>query len=469
MMHNSFSGFAMMSYLKGLAVVCALAANCLAESPNVIVILSDDMGYSDVERFGKTEISTPGLNRLAEEGVRFTNAYVTAPICTASRMGLLSGRYQQRFGVYCNFHDAHQNHLAMKATLLPAVFQKAGYRTALVGKWHLSGNSTKRFVLPGPLTRGFDEFVGIPGGGSGFFKGALILRQEAEEKSPEYMTDFFGNEACAFIDRNHKHPFFLYLAFNAVHSPMHATQDDIAAFPRVKDRNRRIYCGMLRAMDRNIGRVLNQLDKHNLADNTIVVFLNDNGGGGSTPDYAGHSRNYANNLPLRGHKFDVYEGGIRVPMVMRWPRRFNKSHVYEKMVSSMDVYPTVVAAAGLTMLGEECDGVNLLPHLSGKKHDDPHEWLCWQNRAWFPQKPGDFGRPASRVHNSAIRRGKWKLVRLQENIDEPDPPSWQLYDLDADIGEANDVSAKHAEIVKELSARFNKWRSSMHPCISAGK
>jgi arylsulfatase A-like enzyme len=456
-----------MSYLKGAFVACILATNCLAESPNVILILSDDMGYSDIERFGKSEIPTPALNRLADEGVRFTNAYVTAPICTASRMGLLSGRYQQRFGVYCNFHAANQNRFAMKATLLPAIFKKAGYRTALVGKWHLSGNSAKRFSLPGPLTRGFDEFVGIPGGDSGFFKGALILRQDAVERSPEYMTDFFGNEASAFIERNHNNPFFLYLAFNAVHSPMHATKDDIAAFPGVNDRNRRIYCGMLKAMDRNIARVLHQLDKYKLTDNTIVIFLNDNGGGGSTPNYAAHSRNYANNMPLRGHKFDIHEGGVRVPLIMRWPRQLEKSRVFEKMVSSTDVYPTVVAAAGLAMPDEKIDGVNLLPHLSGEKHGVPHEWLCWQNRAWFPQKAGEAGRPASRIHNSAIRSGKWKLVRLKENIDKPNPPAWQLYDLGVDIGEANDVSARHPKIVLELSQQFNKWRASMHPCIRA--
>ncbi len=437
--------------------------------PNVVLIMADDMGYADVERFGSSEIPTPALDHLCDQGVRFTNAYVTAPICVASRMGLMSGRHQQRFGVYCNFHAANQSELADKATLMSVPFQENGYRTGLVGKWHLAGNSRDGWQQPGPLSRGFNEYVAITGGGSPFWAGAKIVRQDKPEKSSVYMTDLWGTEASAFIKRNAKRPFFLYLAFNAVHAPLHALDDDIAPFAEtIKDPNRRIYAGMQRAMDRAVGQVLDQLDKQGIADDTIVIFLNDNGGGGSTAQYAGHSRNYANNSPFRGHKFDVFEGGIRVPMIMRWPGRLKAGAVYGKMVSSADIYRTVVSAAGLEMPEEKFDSVNLLPYLTGKETGEPHDWLCWQNRSWLPKNSGGPTFPRSRVHNSALRKGNWKLVRLNEKIDSTDsPPAWQLYNLASDVGEKHDVAAKHPEVVRELDQLFNAWRADMHPSIVA--
>jgi len=435
--------------------------------PNVVLILSDDMGYSDLPKFGKSEIPTPNIDRLAAEGVLFTDAYVTAPICVASRMGLMTGQYQQRFGIYDNIYGEERTRLFLRQTLMPAVFQNAGYRTALVGKWHLSGNKRLQYETGGPLTRGFDEFVGIRGGDSSFWKGTPVFRGEKKFPAPEYLTDLWGSEACAFIDRNRSGPFFLYLAFNAVHAPMHAIDADRDKFPNVADENRRTYDGMLLAMDRSIGRVLDRLDKHGIADNTIVIFLNDNGGGESTARYAAHSRNFANNKPLRGYKFDVFEGGVRVPMIMRWPGRVPAGDVYRKMVSSMDIYPTLVRAAGLGMPGDQhVDGVDLLPYINGENQSKPHEWLCWQNRSWLPKTAGGFVVPTPRVHNCAIRKGNWKLVRLEEKVDSvTPPPTWQLYNLANNIGEQEDVAARHEDIVKELSVQFEQWRSSMHPTI----
>jgi len=436
-------------------------------SPNVLLIFSDDMGYSDLPKFGKSEIPTPNIDRLAQEGTLFTDAYVTAPICVASRMGLLTGQYQQRFGIYCNMYGEDRTRLFLKQTLLPAVFQDAGYHTAHVGKWHLSGNKRTQYETAGPRDRGFDESVAIRGGDSAFWKGTPVFRNGKQFPAPEYLTDLWGTEACAFIDRAHAQPFFLYLAYNAVHSPMHALDADQEKFPDVIDENRRIYDGMLLAMDRSIGRVLDRLDKHGIADNTIVVFMNDNGGGGSTRHYAGHSRNYANNKPLRGHKFDVLEGGVRVPLIIRWPKRAPAGKVYREMVSSTDVFPTLVAGAGLRMpKGQPTDGVDLLPFINGKNSSKPHEWLCWQNRSWFPLQKGGYGVPAPKVHNSAIRKGNWKLVRMNEKIGSDDPPpAWQLYDLKNDIGEQKDLATQHGDVVKELGAQFNKWRSSMHPTV----
>jgi arylsulfatase A-like enzyme len=467
MMNSRIKTVALFGILVGLILVNGLLANATKARANIVLILSDDMGYSDLPKFGKSEIPTPNIDRLADEGVLFTDAYVTAPVCVVSRMGLLTGQFQQRFGMYDNIYGEDKVRLFLNQTLLPAVFQKANYHTALVGKWHLNGNKREQYSRGSPLQRGFDEYISFLGGDSSFWKSTPVNRGGDPYPSPEYMTDLWGTEACAFIDRNKSNPFFLYLAFNAVHSPMHALDSDQDQFPDVEDKNRRIYDGMLVAMDRSIGRVLERLDKHGIADNTIVVFLNDNGGGESTERYAWHSRNYANNKPLQGYKFDVFEGGVRVPMILRWPGHVPADKVYEKMVSSMDVFPTLVEAAGLQMPEDQpTDGVDLLPFLKGENESKPHEWLCWQNRSWLPKTEGGFVVPTPKVHNSAIRKENWKLVRLNEKLESGDPPpAWSLYDLTKDIGEHNDVAAQHEDRVKELSALFDAWRSSMHQTI----
>ena len=436
-------------------------------SPNVVLILSDDMGYSDLPKFGKSEIPTPNIDRLANEGTLFTDAYVTAPVCVVSRMGLLTGQYQQRFGMYDNIYGEEKVRLFLDQTLLPEVFQKAGYRTALVGKWHLNGNKREQYSRGSPLQRGFDETISFLGGDSSFWKGTPVNRGAEPFPAPEYLTDLWGAEACKFIDRNKSDPFFLYLSFNAVHSPMHALDADQDQFPNIEDENRRIYDGMLLAMDRSIGRVLDRLDEHGIAENTIVVFLNDNGGGESTERYAAHSRNFANNKPLQGYKFDVFEGGVRVPMILRWPEQIPADHVYDRMVSSMDLFPTLIQAADLQMPKEQpTDGVDLLPFIQGENTSKPHEWLCWQNRSWLPRKEGGFVVPTPKVHNSAIRKGNWKLVRLNEKLDSDNrPPAWRLYNLANDIGEQKDVADKHTAKVNELSSLFDSWRSSMHSTI----
>lgn len=440
------------------------------DRPNIVLILSDDMGYSDLPKFGTSEIPTPNLDRLADEGTMFSNAYVTAPICIASRMGLMSGQNQQRFGIYGNIYGESKIRKFQEQTLLPAVFQQAGYRTGLVGKWHLNGaNKRPQYSNGHPLQRGFDEFVGIRGGDSHFWKGSPIYRNSDPEPfpAPEYLTDLWGTEACDFIDRNRKKPFFLYLAYNAVHAPMHALEKDRKPFEKIEDENRRTYDGMLLAMDRSIGRVLDRLDKHGLAENTIVVFLNDNGGGGSTEQYAPHSRNFANNLPLRGYKFDVLEGGVRVPMIVRWPGQVPAGTVYPELVSSTDVFPTLVKASGSRMpQGQPTDGVDLVPYLKGELQGQPHDWLCWQNRSRIPTKAGALTKPRRMTHNSAIRKGDWKLVRLNESIkSDAQPPAWQLYDLKTDIGERNNVADGHKDVVKELASLFEAWRASMAPTV----
>lgn len=219
-----------------LAFPIAKVESQTSSKPNVILILSDDMGYSDLPKYGKSEIPTPNIDRLATEGTLFTNAYVTAPVCVVSRMGLLTGQYQQRFGMYDNIYGEEKVGLFLDQTLLPAVFQKSGYRTALVGKWHLNGSKRDQYSSGSPLQRGFDECISFLGGDSSFWKGTPVNRGGESYPSPEYMTDLWGTEACEFIDRNQSQPFFLYLASNAVHSPMHALEADQDQFPDVGTR-----------------------------------------------------------------------------------------------------------------------------------------------------------------------------------------------------------------------------------------
>lgn len=444
---------------SGLGVSGVAKAEMPADRPNIVLIISDDMGYADLSKFGDSEIPTPNLDRLADGGTRFTNAYVTAPICVPSRMGIMTGRYQQRYGVYDNFYGESLKLFKQEITLAD-VFKSAGYATGLVGKWHL-GDISKP-AGSHPLERGFDEFVGIPGGMSGFFKDAALYRGYEKFKAPEYLTDFFGKEACAFIDEHQDESFFLMLSFNAVHAPLHALDEDKSAFAELDSPDRQTYAGMLRAMDRNIGLVLDKLAELHLDENTIVAFYNDNGGGGNhTPP---HTRNTARNAPLRGYKFDLFEGGIRVPFLLKWPGRVPAGEVYSEPVISLDLFPTFLAAAGMKLPADRTyDGVDLLPCVTGQVKQAPHDVLCWKNREWDGPRNGQ--KPVPGVYHSAIRRGQWKMVRLSENAADAEPPAWLLFDLARDPGEQHDLALEYPQVVKQLDAEFDKWLKQMHALL----
>jgi arylsulfatase A-like enzyme len=448
--------------------ILTLASSAEPERPNLVLILTDDMGYADLPAFGESEIPTPHLDQLCKEGAKLTNAYVSAPICVPSRMGLLTGRYQQRFGIYDNVYSPEENRLWVQETTLADVLKAAGYRTGLVGKWHLSGNSGVEH-LPPPHKRGFDEFVGIGGGMGPFWKGSPLLRlvngTYEPFKAPEYLTDFFGHEAEAFVERHQDHPFFLYLAFNAPHAPLHGLEEDQAAIDTDWiSPDRRIYDAMVRTVDRNVGRVMKSLEKHGLAGNTLVVFLNDNRGGGGN-NAAEHTRNTARNEPLREHKFDVLEGGIRVPMIVRWPGKLPPGKTFTGLSSSLDVFPTMLAAAGVEHpQGRHCDGVDLLPFLAGKAPGEPHDFLCWQQKHWArpnERKTGESGRR----HQFAIRSDYWKAVKLDQTPTGSPNRAWELYDMRRDPGELQDVATEYPETVKQLARTFTTWQQDMHPMI----
>jgi arylsulfatase A-like enzyme len=440
--------------------------------PNVVLIISDDMGYADMPGYGKDmEIPMPQMDRLRRGGVTLTDAYVSGPICVPSRMGIVTGRHQARWGVYTNVYGGAPFDRFQQEKTIAEYFRDAGYATALIGKWHLSGNGNIAAMPPEhrPDARGFDEIEIIPGGMSGYVDGPRLYHKGGTfSAAPEYLTDHFGKRAVDFIVRSKKDPFFLYLAFNAVHAPLHAPDEDVEAaggldgydrsryVPDLKVGNRepkmdrRVYGAMMRALDRNIGRVLDALDAAGVADDTLIFFVNDNGGPSLTS--AVHSYNQASNAPYRGGKFDCLEGGVRVPMAIRWPGRVPADKAFSGLSSAMDILPTALMACGIARPEDRpLDGVNLLPFLDGSRAGDPHESLCWQIYFGNEKQTGQ----------AAIRRGTWKLHQNAPVRTGPVAGSWALYDLAADPGETIDVAAANPDVVARLSKDWTRWRAGM--------
>ena len=409
-----------------------------AERPNILFIVSDDQGYADVGFHGCKDIPTPNLDALAASGVRFSNGYVSGPYCSPTRAGLLTGRYQQRFGH--EFNPGGGQGLPLTETTIADRLKSAGYVTGLVGKWHLG-------ALPEmhPRKRGFDEFFGFLGGAHSYIDSEGILRGSEPVKDVGYTTDAFGREAVSFIGRHKAKPWFLYLAFNAVHTPMHATEERLAKFSGIADNERRAYAAMSLAMDEAVGKVRQALADTGQEARTLVVFLSDNGG----PSMPGVTVNGSRNEPLRGSKRTTLEGGVRVPFVLAWPGRV-KPAVYDQPIIQLDATATALTAAGVEIKPEwKLDGVNLFPFLTSEKSGPPHESLYWR-----------FGQ------QMAIRKGDFKLVRYDGNADtrsgrrEP-VSSTRLYNLREDIGESNDLAAAMPAKTSELQAEWDAWNATL--------
>ena len=416
-----------------LSVSLGVAAD--AKKPNVLIIVGDDMGYADIGFHGCKDIPTPSLDGLAAAGVRFTSGYVSGPYCSPTRAGMLTGRYQTRFGH--EFNPDTTGGLPLTEKTLADRLKAVGYRTGLVGKWHLGHDAEYQ-----PLKRGFDEFYGFLGGAHSYVEKQGVMRGTEQVNELDYLTDAFGREAVAFIDKHKSEPWFLYLAFNAVHTPMHATDERLAKFPNEKDEKRRKYNAMMLAMDEAIGKVRAKLKETGLEKDTIVMFIADNGG----PTMAATAQNAARNEPLRGSKRTTLEGGIRVPFLICWPAQLKPS-VYDKPAIQLDLTATVLAAAGVKVSADwKQEGVDLLPYLKGEKSGTPHDALYWR-----------FG------EQMAIREGDYKLVRYDSNVDtmsgvrNQPVSSVKLYNLAKDIGEKEDLSAKMPEKVKELQAKWDEW------------
>jgi arylsulfatase A-like enzyme len=426
-----------MNTLRLLLAACACALAFAADrKPNILVIVSDDQGYADVGFNGGKAVPTPHLDALAASGVRCTSGYVSHPFCSPTRAGLLTGRYQQRFG--------HENNpaydpadavagLPLTEKLLPQFLQEAGYRTGWIGKWHLGATPAHT-----PWARGFQQTYGFIGGGHSFSGWAIDVKKEynvpltrdgqATTEVPAHLTEAFGKEAVAFIRRNAGAPWMLYLAFNAPHTPHMPTNEREKQFADVKDPVRRKCLAQISLMDDAVGAITKALADSGQAQDTLIFFFTDNGG---TPPSLG-----ADNTPLRGYKGYVYEGGVRVPFVISWPARLKAGSTYDRPVSSLDVTATALALAGVAFPTERrLDGVNLIPFLRGETQTAPHANLFWRTGGG---------------QSYAVRSGDWKLVRNRKQPDE-------LYDLSTDIGEAKDLASARPEVVAKLSADLSAW------------
>ncbi len=417
--------------------------------PNILLIFVDDLGYAELGCQGARDIRTPRIDEIARDGIRFTSGYVSAPVCCPSRAGLMTGRYQQRFGHELNAigQENRLPHVGLPLTesTIADRLKTAGYATGLVGKWHLGGSARYH-----PRRRGFDEFFGFLHEGHFYVdenhpqvvahlrpneppydEMNPILRGTRAVDNPGYLTETLTNEALDFIDRHHDHPFFLYLSYNAIHSPMQVTETYLKRFPEIKDRHRQIFAAMLSALDDGVGAVRDKLREHGLDDNTLIFFISDNGG--PTEELT------SSNAPLRGGKGDLYEGGIRVPFLMAWKDHLPAGVVDDRPVISLDVLPTSLAAAGIKPTDQDrTDGVNLLPYLSGNASGPPHEHLFWR-----------YGGRA------AMREGNWKLVRPGGQR------PWELYDLSTDLGETTDLSDQKPELAARLKREYKTWDAQL--------
>ncbi|AIY15178.1 sulfatase-like hydrolase/transferase [Cellulophaga baltica] len=414
------------------------------EQPNIIILFADDAGYADFGFQGSTEMKTPNLDKLAQQGVTFTQGYVTDATCGPSRAGLITGKYQQRFGYeeinvpgYMSENSkflADDMGLPLDQVTIADYLKTLGYKTAMYGKWHLG--DADRFH---PTKRGFDEFYGFRGGARSYFgyEEASSAHHDTKmergfgnfEEPQRYVTDALADEAISFIEKNKKNPFFIYLAFNAVHTPMEATEEDMNTFPDLTGKRKEL-AAMTLALDRACGKVLHKLKKLGLDKNTIVVFSNDNGG----PT----DKNASLNLPLSGTKSNHLEGGIRVPFVISWPKELKKGSRYNYPISTLDLLPTFYAAGGGNVSElKDVDGVNLIPYIKNEIKERPHQTLFWKKEVRL-----------------AFREGDWKLIRFA------DRPA-ELYDLSTDIGEQTDLATTHPERVKSMFKKMFEWESTL--------
>ncbi len=440
--------------ILSLLFVLLLAAPVLAAKPNVLLIIADDLGYHDLGFQGSKEIPTPNLDKLAAQSLVCTNGYVSHPFCSPTRAGIMTGRYQQRFGHENNPAWLPQDTVAglpLTEATYPQLMQKAGYTTGAVGKWHLGAHPQFH-----PNKRGFDEYFGALGGGHMYFPGTgggaeyniPLNRNGKDEAQTKYLTEQFGDEASSFVERHASEakPWMLYLAFNAPHTPLQAPQKWMDKFSQITDKNRQTYMAMVCAMDEAVGSVLAKVDETKQRDNTLIYFVSDNGG----PNLQAKSgSNFTDNSPLRGAKGMVYDGGMRVPFLVSWPAKI-KPGKYDQPVIALDFLPTSLAAAdSADLTPKNLDGVNLLPFLSGEKTSAPHDSLFWRS-----------GGPGG---NNAMRRGSMKLVRLGKA--EP-----ELYDLATDIGESKNLASEKPEVVKELVSAIAEWeKGTIAPIFESPK
>lgn len=422
--------------------------------PNVILLLADDMGYGDLGVYGNKDVPTPEIDSLAHAGVRFTDAYVTCPACAPSRLSLMAGAYPQRFGMTWN-DDRRAHRLPETQRLLPELLRSGGYATGLVGKWNIvrpAGavfDEVHDFIewesdhWPQPDGR----YIGSNATTNPGFRSSKTQYWGPLREGDEYLSNRLARKAVDFIDRHAGEPFFLFVGFNAVHSPWQGRKVDLERFVGMPHEVMRLYASMKAGLDDAVGFILRGLRARGLEENTLVIFLSDNGPEIGGPRIEGWKPDWPARIivgstgPLRGAKTELLEGGIREPFIVRWPARLAGGTEFRDAVIANDVLPTICAAAGVQVpAGTVVDGVDLLPFLRGERKDAPHETLYWKIKS-----------------AAALRRGDWKLLMLA--------PEWtpQLYRLSQDVAEAHDLAGERPEVVRELHAAWSDWNAFLPP------
>lgn len=406
------------------------AQNTKEELPNILVILIDDAGYADFGFMGSEDLKTPHIDQLASEGIIFTDAHVSATVCAPSRAGLITGRYQQEFGFEANHTgDGQSGELGLPADVktIADVLKTKSYKTYALGKWHL-GHLEDDY----PDQRGFDQFYGFLGGARSYFpiKKPNFTQTLRENRTPVtfegYLTDVITDKAISYIKDSKAEPFFMYLAYNAVHTPMHAKKEHLEQF---KGHPRKKLAAMTWSLDENIGRINACLKALDLGDNTIIFFLSDNGGAYS---------NLSSNAPLKGAKGNKFEGGHRVPFIMKWPEKLPSGIRYHGLTSALDIFTTSVAAAGIKVdKSLSLDGVDLTASVLNKSLKPPHQFLFWR-----------------KLQEYAVRYNDYKLVGLKTYRS-------RVYNLANDLGETNDLSEIEPKASKNLLKAFRKWESTV--------
>ncbi len=418
-----------------LSLLCGTVLFAAPDRPNVIIILSDDQGYGDVGFNGGTDIPTPHLDQLARDGTIFTAGCATHPYCSPSRAGLMAGRNQQRFGHENNTpygHDDPEAGLPLDELMLSEVLQANGYSTAAIGKWHL-GDFPKFW----PNNRGFDYWYGMYGGGMSYWgdhksnlppeSGILRNGEIVPPSEISYLTDDFTDEAIGFIDREKDNPFFIYLAYNAPHGPVHATSEYLAKTEHIEDGRRAAYAGLVVGLDAGVGRVVEKLKAEGLYDDTLIIYYSDNGA----------IRSGASSEPFRGFKGMLFEGGIRVPFSVTWGDRFQTGRVSDEPVTALDIFPTVLIAAGVDKSAKpNLEGQDLTAMLTGKTTSLPARALYWR---------------VSDGAGYAVRQGDFKYVH---SIFKPEP---FLFNLRDDPYEHHNLIEAMPAKAKKLKSLYNRW------------
>ncbi|WP_299551532.1 sulfatase-like hydrolase/transferase [Seonamhaeicola sp.] len=398
--------------------------------PNIIVILIDDAGYADFGFMGCKDLETPNIDKLAQSGAVLTDAHVSATVCAPSRAGLMTGKYQQRFGFEANgTGDRNVGDIGLSddVTTMADVFKANGYKTIALGKWHLGQHESDH-----PNSRGFDEFYGFETGSRTYFpmkspsKDKMLQHNGERVEFEGYLTDVLGDQSVKYIEDNKDNPFFMYLAYNAVHTPMEAKEEHLEKY---KDHPRKRLAAMTWSLDENVGKLQQKLKALGIEENTLIYFLSDNGGAANNSSSGG---------PLKGWKGNKFEGGHRVPFIVSWPAQIKGDQTFKGLSSSLDIFTTSMAAAGIEKEeGLILDGVNLLPYLKGDKTGDPHDKLFWR-----------------KLEEAGARIGDYKMVRLKDY-------GATLYNLEADIGELNNLEKTNIEEFTLLKNELKIWESQM--------